>query len=319
MERRIFVGSSTESIEKAKQICHVLSNVEQTEGVLWTDVFDPGSLTFEALEQMLVKCCGAVFVATPDDESVIRGKTIKSPRANVLLEFGLVAGRLGRNSIALCRYGEAELPSDLKGLTIIEMDKGEEQPDSVSKQAEERLRIWGSRLIPTVEAVPRTALLHGYTGRWSFQLALEKWRDLSIDRPDYVQINGSVDLLLSPNGQDGKGMAHGRLFFKLFSGAGLGPNTCQGEYRTAHEITSASLRPDGSLQMSTQAFAQQKMSSSGNPPAQILGMDVLPEPWSSQWMLNPGSEPRTLEGQMHSDGVGLSKGTIKMTKLGDVQ
>jgi len=51
----------------------------------------PGYLTFEALEAMLLRCCGAVFVATPDDQSVIRGQRVSSPRANIMLEFGLVA------------------------------------------------------------------------------------------------------------------------------------------------------------------------------------------------------------------------------------
>ena len=69
---------------------------------LWPTIFEPGSLTFEALEEMLMECCAAVFVATPDDPAVMREKKVALPRANVMLEFGLVAGRLGRHTIALC-------------------------------------------------------------------------------------------------------------------------------------------------------------------------------------------------------------------------
>jgi predicted nucleotide-binding protein len=49
---------------------------------------------------MLMECCAAVFVATPDDDATIREKHVRMPRANVMLEFGLVAGRLGRHNIA---------------------------------------------------------------------------------------------------------------------------------------------------------------------------------------------------------------------------
>jgi len=187
-----------------------------TVGVLWTEVFEPGSLTFEALEQMLCRCCAAVFVVTPDDKSVIRERELRTPRANVLLEFGLVAGTLGRTSIALCRYGDAELPSDLKALTIVEMGPEEQAANPpIPQQAEKELRIWGARLIPTMETFPRTAIFQGHTGRWDFTLSLKVWRDLSIVEPSYAQIVGWVDLLISASGQEGRGAAHGRLFFKL--------------------------------------------------------------------------------------------------------
>ena len=93
--RRVFVGSSTEGHKEADEVCDLLKN-EDTAAVYWPEVFAPSSLTFEALENMLLECCGAVFVATPDDRGAIRGRPVEMPRANVMLEFGLVAGRLGR-------------------------------------------------------------------------------------------------------------------------------------------------------------------------------------------------------------------------------
>ena len=221
MKRRIFVGSSTESIKKANHICQVLAGVEETECVLWTDLFQPGYLNFEALEEMMHQCCAAVFIATPDDDATIRGRPVKSPRANVLLEFGLVAGRMGRHSIALCRYARAELPSDLKGLTVIEMEPADGASDkaSFSRRGEKELRIWCSRLIATPDMIARTEILHGYTGRWDFQLNLTKWRDLAIHAPSYAQVNGYLDLIVSASGQAGAGLAHGRLFFKLIDPA----------------------------------------------------------------------------------------------------
>src|SRR4051812_17836632 len=102
--RRIFIGSSSEYLREAKWIKDLLEQNDAIEGVIWDRVFQPGYLTFEALELMLRECAGAIFIATPDDKTVIRHQTLATPRANVMLEFGLVAGRLGRYNIAVCEY-----------------------------------------------------------------------------------------------------------------------------------------------------------------------------------------------------------------------
>jgi predicted nucleotide-binding protein len=72
VKRYIFIGSSSEALEKARHIREILSHDDDLQAALWTDVFDPGSLTLEALEDMLRKCCAAVFIASPDDETILR-------------------------------------------------------------------------------------------------------------------------------------------------------------------------------------------------------------------------------------------------------
>lgn len=309
MNRRVFVGSSTESLDKATNICETLSKVDSSlESSLWKKWFEPGFLTFEVLEEMLGSCCGAVFVATPDDRTIVRGREIACPRGNVLLEFGLVAGRLGRHNVAVCQYGGAVLPSDLKGLTVIEMDG----PDS--KEAEEKLRIWASRLYATADTISRTQLVHGYTGRWEFNLQLHKWRDVPIRPHDYAQVKGSLGLYLAATGQTGNGLAHARLFFKL-TGQDSGAKIFQGEYHTSYEITDAFCHTDGSLEFTTQAFALQKVYTRGVPPLELEGLDIQPEPWSSRWKLAPGSEPRSLEGSVITEGTGITEGRVVATKI----
>src|SRR5689334_8204260 len=94
-KRQVFIGSSHEALDKAEYIRDLLlPDFEDVKGLLWTEFFDPGFLTFEALETMLTQCCGAILIATPDDEITLPDRCIRSPRANVLLEFGLIAGRL---------------------------------------------------------------------------------------------------------------------------------------------------------------------------------------------------------------------------------
>jgi Predicted nucleotide-binding protein containing TIR-like domain len=315
MQRSIFVGSSSEGLEKARHICEVLSNNDDVKCRLWTEIFEPGYLTFEALEQMLHQCCAAVFIASPDDMVNIRNRSVKAPRANILLEFGLVAGRFGRHSVAVCQYGGAELPSDLAGLTVIRMDplEGDLNPDLFRQNAEKSLRVWSSRLVATAEGIARTDIVHGYTGRWDFDLSLQKWRDLPVINPGYVQVKGYLDLLLPASGQAGRGLAHGRLQFKVLAG-GSGKGFYHGEYRTAHEVVDAVCSKDGTLDLTTEAFAVQRIQAMGTPPTELAEMDLLPEPWSARWKLSPVVEARALKGTVRTEGGIVSEGTVKAVK-----
>jgi predicted nucleotide-binding protein len=126
VKRTIFIGSSHEGIPEAKLVCEALkASSASLDPKVWTTFFEPGSLTFEALEEMLMECCAAVFVVRGDDvvHHNASNDTKQMPRGNVLLEFGLVAGRFGRHNVALCRFDKAELPSDLAGMTVIDMHR----------------------------------------------------------------------------------------------------------------------------------------------------------------------------------------------------
>jgi Predicted nucleotide-binding protein containing TIR-like domain len=63
---------------------------------------------------MLRACSGAVFIVSPEADG--------GPNHNVLIEFGLVAGRMGRPNVALCKSGGVSLPSDLLAVTVVELD-----------------------------------------------------------------------------------------------------------------------------------------------------------------------------------------------------
>jgi len=346
--RKIFIGSSTEALGKAKGVRCVLSAIEGTKGVLFNEFFEPGTLTFEALEEMLQECDGAVFIATPDDKAMIRGRETLVPRANVLLEFGLVAGRFGRHNVAVCRYGGAGLPSDLKGLTVIEMDGAELDtsdhkviltdraepvisPQSDGKNGAEvglerpgpharrRLRMWVRRLTSTTEGIARTDLVHGYAGRWDFKVQLVKWMDFPIEYPSYAQINGVFDLFIPASGHAGKGQVRGRVLFKLYGQDPAEATAFQGELRSAHEITNLTCQEDGGMEFASEAFITQKISAIGARPPDLLDIDPLPGPWTAQWSLLPSSEPRTLVGLFRIEGSGGSQGVVKATKSDSLQ
>jgi predicted nucleotide-binding protein len=82
--KEIFIGSSSEALEHAKQVAADLAEVEGVKPLLWTECFKIGDLTFEAIENLARRVSGAVSLATPDDESIIRQQRVRTPRANVL-------------------------------------------------------------------------------------------------------------------------------------------------------------------------------------------------------------------------------------------
>ena len=320
LKRRIFIGSSSEGLDCARHVAQVIAS-DTTTPLLWSGIFEPGFLTFEALEQMLAEADAAIFIATPDDKAIVRGRPLSVPRANVLLEFGLVAGRLGRHNIAICKYGGTELPSDLKGLTVIEMDPSERPPgappvssDEFRQRAEDLLKAWSSRLLPTAEMVPRTETVHGYTGKWTFDMHLDHWRGVDIDPLSYAEGSGSVELFVDATGKTGHGLAWGHLTFKLASHDRPDQPPFQGELRFCHEISNVVCDPAGGICFTTRTFALQKMMASGTPPATLGSLSELPEPWPFAWELRCGAAPRTLEGCLKADNPGRTSGTLRLVK-----
>lgn len=119
----LFVGSSSEGIEVARAIQDQLGG--DAEVTLWSDsLFELGKATLESLVELTNRFDFAVLVLSPDDIATIRGRTTPTPRDNVVFEFGLFMGRLGRErTFAVC---DRALPvwNDLAGITMALYDGG---------------------------------------------------------------------------------------------------------------------------------------------------------------------------------------------------
>jgi hypothetical protein len=114
---RLFIGSSSEGREVARYLQAELGG-PGIEVERWDQgVFEPGGYTLDSLIAMSRRVDFAVLVATPDDTTVSRGVTMPSARDNIVLEFGLFAGALGRNRTYLLATGDLKLPTDVLGLT----------------------------------------------------------------------------------------------------------------------------------------------------------------------------------------------------------
>lgn len=120
---RVFVGSSVEAAAIDREIRPILERLGALV-VPWQTIFRVSEFGIESLMRETSGVDGALLIASQDDKTWYRGVEQMSPRDNIIFEFGLFAGALGRHRVALVEAtgpGQARpaLPSDLNGLTTI--------------------------------------------------------------------------------------------------------------------------------------------------------------------------------------------------------
>lgn len=132
----LFIGSSREAIKYARAIHEQIKRTAQVTP-WYGGTFGANSYTMEALERQLEYSDFGVFVFSPDDVALIRGKHVFVTRDNTLFEMGLFWGRLGRRRVFCIVPDHVEpddqqiqdvtikdyhLLSDLQGLTLLEYE-----------------------------------------------------------------------------------------------------------------------------------------------------------------------------------------------------
>lgn len=113
----VFIASSSEGLGIAEAVFACLNR--DTRPTLWTNqIFLPGQFPLESLEKQLRLHSFAVIVASPDDQIIKKEITSLAMRDNLLLEFGLFTGVLGRkHTFFVCpSTPQIALPSDLFGI-----------------------------------------------------------------------------------------------------------------------------------------------------------------------------------------------------------
>ncbi|WP_442546154.1 nucleotide-binding protein (plasmid) [Arthrobacter sp. KN11-1C] len=115
---KVFIGSSTEGLKIARTLQAELESATGCTVNRWDiATFAPGSLTLDALISEANEVDFAILVATGEDTITTRGTETAAVRDNIIFEFGLFLGALGRERVYLLSVGNAKLPSDLLGLT----------------------------------------------------------------------------------------------------------------------------------------------------------------------------------------------------------
>lgn len=152
MAKKIFIVSSGKAYDKAEEIAAILAEQPDIEPALWREEFKSGDITFTRIAKVAGEVAGAVVVASPDDRSTIQDESgneqaVSVPRANVLFEYGFFVSALGLSRVMLCRYQPAYLPSDLAGVTHIDMGKWPMGP-KIDAAKKLRIKTWARELPP---------------------------------------------------------------------------------------------------------------------------------------------------------------------------
>ena len=110
----LFVGSSTAAKSQAKAVLAALRGAD-VDFLPWWEAFTPGRTLLEELDGLRSKVQGALLLFSPEVDSIIRGKTVQAPNLNVLFEFGYFYGHFAKDRVAMLKYGDFYMPSDLGG------------------------------------------------------------------------------------------------------------------------------------------------------------------------------------------------------------
>lgn len=135
MKRKLFIGSSSESLETAKQVKAAIDErcSEWLETILWneTGVFKLEASTLECLVKKSRVCDYGVFIAAADDRVLMRRRVRRATRDNVILELGMFMGSLGLNRAFVAT--SVELPSDMNGVTLIKYKNDRLSNDNIEQ------------------------------------------------------------------------------------------------------------------------------------------------------------------------------------------
>jgi len=308
--RRIFIGSSSEALSQVRNISRILRHAfgSGVQIIEWSQAFEPGVITMEAIEDMAKRISGALLLATPDDASVIRNQNVMVPRANVTFELGYFAAILGRKRTALCKYQEAILPTDLNGVTYINMGKfSKENPDAdISNQALDDILSWARSLNYVADGISAVQLFHGYSGRWHWNSTFEKWSGIEIYQPDFVQSRGIWDLFIPREGGFGFGSSQAEIFINI--------KGCYSVFKNKERISNIQLQTDGSLQFELEVFDRHLVKQDGDPPQKQGFEEIIQGPPIQIWKFNleKGSMP-SLTG-FRDDKIQGVRQTVTATK-----
>jgi predicted nucleotide-binding protein len=110
----IFIGSSSAAKSQAKAVVKAFSG-PTLEFVPWWQAFTASRTLLEELDAIRAKVDGALLLFSPESTTKIRQRKYEVPNLNVLFEFGYFYGHFGKQKIAMLKYGDFYLPSDLGG------------------------------------------------------------------------------------------------------------------------------------------------------------------------------------------------------------
>jgi hypothetical protein len=269
--RKVFIGSSSEAESMANRVLGAQIERAGMELVKWRTVFPPSGYPLEAFERSLPQeVMGAILVATPDVFGRRTDFSFASPVTNVILEYGLLAARLGRSRVAICEFGEVTLPSDLQGLINLRCgayEKGGEV--SLPEHAAEQIQRWLQSLPHLAEQIPPIRQLHGYSGKWSVKSRFSRWRGRNLTEAEEVTFDGLASIFVGVDGDRGWGLQVGVLSVSL--------KGYSATLKVSNEIVKVVLDRAGALELTLKVRHRYLAQTPEGTPPDDLGRDWLLE------------------------------------------
>lgn len=144
----LFIGSSSAAKSQAKAIVAKFSSPTVKFIPWWDAAFTPGRTLLEELDAIKGKVNGALLLFSPEAQTISRKQKRWVPNLNVLFEFGYFYGRLGPKKVAMIKYGDFFLPTDLGGHIWITGSKGFTRNGAVAvgKRTESDFTKWIQKL-----------------------------------------------------------------------------------------------------------------------------------------------------------------------------
>lgn len=110
----IFIGSSAAAKSQARAIIRAFAR-PGLKFLPWWNAFTAGRTLLKDLDSIRGRIDAALLLFSPESSTRIRNKRHDVPNLNVLFELGYFYGHFGESRVAMIRYGEFYLPSDLGG------------------------------------------------------------------------------------------------------------------------------------------------------------------------------------------------------------
>jgi hypothetical protein len=187
----IFIGSSKEGFAIAERVATLLKDFANCK--LWKEAFHLGDSSYDNLISQIALYDYGIFIATADDVVLSRKKYFDSPRDNVLFEFGLFAGGLGKMRTFYLVEEGTKIPSDLSGITLPVISKktdpsfGQTIADCAFKI---KKHILDSGNTFDLGFLPSTALAYGYFSNF-IERTVERLLDDRSNRKIFHLENGT--------------------------------------------------------------------------------------------------------------------------------
>lgn len=159
----IFIGSSKEGKKVAEKVQQSLAGFAQCR--LWVDAFDFGVSNYDNLIKQVAFYDYAILIATSDDMLESRMQVFNSVRDNVLFEFGMFAGGLGKSRVFYIVEDGTKIPSDLSGITLPFLPKRSSSKfEAAVNEVIEKIKeyIVGKENTFDLGFLPSTTLAYGY-------------------------------------------------------------------------------------------------------------------------------------------------------------